>query len=407
MRSLRIWSRHAPACLVLLLLGACGGGAGSGASTGGPTALPSGPNVAPIIVDSGPAGTVNTPFVSVTLCVPGTATCQTIDHVLVDTASSGLRIVASVIDPMLTLPAAVDGAGNPLAECVQFADGYSFGSVKLADIKIAEEQASNLDVHIIGDAAFGSVPADCSNIGPPENTVQTLGANGILGLSVFREDCGTACAGAAIPATYYSCPAMGCQSASVALASQVQNPVWRFPTNNNGVIVVLRNVDPAGAALVAGALVFGIDTQSNNGLGSATVLTVNPATASFTTIYKGQSLPASFVDSGSNGLFFTDNSLTVCTGSIAPGFYCPTSLQSLSATLQSATGVSKNVAFNVANAESLLANNVTYVAFANLAGTSPFPATFDWGLPFFYGRTVFVAIEGQNTSSGLGPFVAY
>jgi len=407
MRSLCHWPWRPAACLALLILSACGGGAGSGASIGGPTPLPSGPNVAPITVDSGPAGTVNTPFVSVTLCVPGTATCQTIDHVLVDTASSGLRIVASVLDPMLTLPAAVDGAGNPLAECVQFADGYSFGSVKLADIKIAEEQATNLAVHIIGDPAIGSVPADCSSIGPPENTVMSFGANGILGLSVFREDCGTACAGAAIPATYYSCPATGCQSASVALASQIQNPVWRFPVDNNGVLVVLRGIDPAGAALVAGALVFGIDTQSNNRLGSATALTVDPATASFTTIYKGQSLPASFLDSGSNGLFFTDSSLPVCTGSIAPGFYCPTSLQSLSATLQSATGVSNSVAFNVANAESLLGNNVTYIAFASLAGTTPFAGSFDWGLPFFYGRTVFVAIEGQNTPSGLGPFVAY
>jgi hypothetical protein len=187
----------------------------------------------------------------------------------------------------------------------------------------------------------------------------------------------------------------------------VQNPVWRFPVDNNGAIVVLRNVDPAGAALVAGALVFGIDTQSNNRLGSATVLTVSPTTASFTTIYKGQSLPASFIDSGSNGLFFTDAALPVCMGTVAPGFYCPTSLQSLSATLQSVTGVSASIAFKVANAESLLANNVTYVAFASLGGTNPFPGSFDWGLPFFYGRTVFVAIEGQNTSSGLGPFVAY
>jgi hypothetical protein len=28
-------------------------------------------------------------------------------------------------------------------------------------------------------------------------------------------------------------------------------------------------------------------------------------------------------------------------------------------------------------------------------------------LPFFYGRNVFTAIEGQNTPAGLGPYVAY
>jgi hypothetical protein len=33
--------------------------------------------------------------------------------------------------------------------------------------------------------------------------------------------------------------------------------------------------------------------------------------------------------------------------------------------------------------------------------------TFDWGLPFYYGRTVFTAIEGQNTSAGAGPYFAF
>jgi hypothetical protein len=28
-------------------------------------------------------------------------------------------------------------------------------------------------------------------------------------------------------------------------------------------------------------------------------------------------------------------------------------------------------------------------------------------LPFFFGRNVFTAIEGRNTSGGMGPFVAY
>jgi hypothetical protein len=33
--------------------------------------------------------------------------------------------------------------------------------------------------------------------------------------------------------------------------------------------------------------------------------------------------------------------------------------------------------------------------------------TFDFGLPFFYGRNVFTAIEGKNTAGGLGPYFAY
>lgn len=395
------------AAICVLLLAACGGGGGGSLVGTGPTPLPTGANVAELAVDSGPAGTVNTPFVSVTLCAPGTSDCRTIDHVLVDSGSSGLRIVASVISPALTLPAVTDGSGNPMSECMQFADGQSYGSMLIADVKIAGETASAMPVHLVGDPAFAAIPTDCAGLGPPENDVQSLGANGVLGIGVFREDCGAACATAAVPATYYSCPASGCVGAAMPLAQQAQNPVPHFAVNNNGAVIVLRSVDPAGAAIVAGALVFGIDTADNNRLTSGNVIHVDAATGAFPTIYGGQTLPASFMDSGSTGLYFNDAALTVCGGSVAPDFYCPASLQSLSATIQSVTGTSSNVSFKVANAETLLTNNVTFVAFSSLAGTTPFTGSFDWGLPFFYGRSVFVAIEGQSTSSGLGPYFAF
>jgi hypothetical protein len=32
---------------------------------------------------------------------------------------------------------------------------------------------------------------------------------------------------------------------------------------------------------------------------------------------------------------------------------------------------------------------------------------FDWGLPFFYGRTVYTAIESQATPAGVGPYFAF
>jgi hypothetical protein len=45
------------------------------------------------------------------------------------------------------------------------------------------------------------------------------------------------------------------------------------------------------------------------------------------------------------------------------------------------------------------------VAFSNLAGTYPASSgadTFDWGLPFYYGRTVYTAIEGATTDGRYG-----
>lgn len=32
---------------------------------------------------------------------------------------------------------------------------------------------------------------------------------------------------------------------------------------------------------------------------------------------------------------------------------------------------------------------------------------FDWGLPFFFARYVYVAIDGKNTPSGQGPYWAF
>jgi hypothetical protein len=363
-------------------------------------------------VDLGPAaavGVVNTPYVSVTICVPGTSNCQTIDHVTVDTGSSGLRVIASVLAANLTLPAAPDSTGQPLAECIAFADGYSWGAVRTADIEIAGERAGSVPIQVIGDPAFPGVPADCSSAGPAENTVAAFGANGILGVSVFREDCGSGCAATAIAGAYYSCPVSGCVATAATLAQQVQNPVAHFATDNNGVVLQLPSIGSAGAANVTGALVFGIDTQSNNGLGTATVLTVDSNNGNLTTLYNNQSLTSSFIDSGSNGLFFPDGGIPVCTSTAASGFYCPATVQTRAATFQSTTMVTKDATFNIANADALLNNNPAFVAFNNLGGTVPatLSGSFDWGLPFFYGRSVFVAIEGHATAAGPGPFIAF
>jgi len=43
-------------------------------------------------------------------------------------------------------------------------------------------------------------------------------------------------------------------------------------------------------------------------------------------------------------------------------------------------------------------------AFSNLGGDF---SIFDWGLPFFFGRTVFIGIEGQSSSLGTGPYFAF
>ncbi|HUL79586.1 MAG TPA: DUF3443 domain-containing protein [Vicinamibacteria bacterium] len=395
--------------VLVLGLAACGGGGGSGSSdsggsSGGSVVGGSGPNVQPIVVNPGPAQNyANGAFTSVTVCVPGTSECQTIDGVLVDTGSSGLRLLSSLLT--VSLPPQHDAAGAPILECNQFQDSYQWGAVVLADLKMSGEQASSVPIQAIGTSAFGA-PKGCTQSGlPPQETVDSLGANGVLGVGLFRQDCGPACAssGGQNPGLYYSCPPSGCVAAAVGLNQQVLNPVWLFAADNNGVILQLPSVPAAGAPTVNGSMIFGIGTRSNNGLGSAHVYTVDDV-GYFTTVFKGQPYSQSFVDSGSNGIFFLDSAtsgLAACRDTA--DFYCPPAPASLTATNRDASGTSATVDFTIANADALF--NTPNFAFSNLGG--PNPGSFDWGLPFFFGRNVYTALEQQSTPGGVGPYFAY
>jgi hypothetical protein len=168
---------------------------------------------------------------------------------------------------------------------------------------------------------------------------------------------------------------------------------------------------------VSGSLIFGIGTQGNNALGTAKVLTLD-AVGSLTTDYKTQTLQRSFIDSGSNANYFPDSSIATCAQSThAPGFFCPAQTLNLTATLVGANGVSSSVDFAVADANSLFSTNATVAAAATLAAPSTSVSangttfdgtqTFDWGLPFYFGRSVYTAIENQNTSAGMGPYFAF
>jgi hypothetical protein len=357
-----------------------------------------------ISVNAGPTGQyANGVFADVTVCVPGTSTCQTISDVLVDTGSSGLRILNTAIQ--LTLPAQNATNGNPLVECAQFADGFTWGPVKLADVKLAGESASNVPIQIIDPTTF-AIPTACSNTGAPENTLSTLLANGILGMGNFRQDCGPGCVTPGFH-FYFACSSSTCTETGATLTQQLQNPVWMFSSDNNGVVIQLPQIAASGAPSASGSIIFGIGTQSNNALGSATILTLAP-NGTFSTTLGATTYSGSFMDSGSNGTFFLDSATTGipdCPGGNS-GFYCPTATQNLSATNRGANAATTVVNFSVANALTLFSNNGgNNFAFGNLAGANP--SSFDWGLPFFFGRTVFTAIEGQSTPGGTGPYLAY
>jgi hypothetical protein len=358
------------------------------------------PNVLAVKVGATPTSTRNMLMASVTLCVPGTSTCATVDNVQVDTGSQGLRLLASALPAGFALPAVPAGTGSDIAgECAAFGTGYTWGAVRRADVKLAGEVAAALPIQLIADPALPATPAGCTGLGLAMNSTTTLRSNGILGVGPFSADCGASCVNAPQPSWYYTCPASGCTASAQPLAQQVSNPVAGFATDNNGVLIDLPAVADNGASSVSGSLIFGIGSQANNALGGATVLRANSATAYVrTTTSDGAVYSQSYLDSGSNALYFKSSALTRC------GFwYCPASPVSLGASIIGIDGVSTAVNFSVTSSTTLFASGNW--AFANLAGYNA--NAFGWGLPFFFGRRVFTAIEAQATPAGAGPFFAF
>ncbi|HKF98195.1 MAG TPA: DUF3443 family protein, partial [Steroidobacteraceae bacterium] len=430
----------------LALLAGCGG---SGTSHSGapppppppPTqviATPGPPNAEKMVVDEGPTAltvpAVNTAFISVTVCMPDGkfTTCQTIDHVEVDTGSIGLRIIAggaAAGQLTLALPPVADpnNASNVLAECLEFADGFSWGSVNTADISlpISGETATNVIVHVIGATSAGNPASAVPTCVPPpplvtENTVPSFGANGILGVGPFINDCDSVgdCSGNG-SAIYYSCTAApSCAKTPVHLAQQLPNPAVKFATDKNGVIVELPAVGATGTKEpLQGTLVFGIGTQSNNGLGGARKLPMcDGSNNSATCVLNGQILAgtvsaslngtqyvASYIDSGSNANFFP-TSIPSCPKP-NNGFLCPASTTDESAMLTGTDGTMLAADFSIGNANALFSPTPCtpncLVAFSNLAGDGAgSPNSVDLGLSFFFGRNVFTGIEP-------GPYFAY
>lgn len=426
MHRLRVWLRATGLALVAGALVACGGGGGG--TTGAPACDTSTPvaaytkftpgesNAVKITVDRGPGCysgyNVNRLFTSVTVCKAGDASqCQTIDHVLVDTGSTGLRLIHSALNPALlkSLDTVLTSLERPLLNCVQFADFSSaFGSMARADVTLGPLTAGNLPIQIVGDPAFKTFNAVCHSA-LAINTMQDMGANGILGVGLRKHDCGAHCASNTANNYYFTCTTSGtCTEVQGASADpqtqQLANPVALFSTHNNGVVIDLPGVPAPGAGSIAGRMLFGIDTHTNNLSAVTNKLQAN-SHGIIQTVLKTPStltLNGSFIDSGSNALFFGSAYFSVCTS--ATDFYCPGTRTTLSTTLAGANPETADISLDVDDAISLFTTR--YNVLPSLAG--PFDDnTFDLGLPFFYGRKVFFLLEDEVTPLGTGPLYAF
>lgn len=443
-----LWQWTAVLCLAVLA--GCGGGGDSTTTTisgAGLNSLGMGPAVATpfvqaannlrVVVEDGPRGfslapNANILYATVTVCVPGgspanPAECQVIDHVQVDTGSVGLRVLASKVK-QLNLPPVPLSASSNAWECFPFVIGGLWGANVAADVWLGKQATSGppISIQLIQDDPQAALQATSDCVNATDNNVLdsagALGSNGILGIGSTTLDCGLGCEAGDYSGSfvqYYSCPqgaanSAGCSPAAVPAALQVYNPVAALPAAfNNGVVLKMPAVTDPGAASASGELVFGLDSLPNNSVpASATKVFLGvdyvnhyASYLNLSTRFNGSTYQSSYLDTGTNGLFFNDAAQPRCAGST---WYCPKSTLGVSAVLSDGDNPLRNpvtVGFQIGNAEALFSTSNT--AFQSLAGAAPTGSVaFAWGMPFFYGRQVYLSIW-QQAGSLAGPWVAW
>jgi hypothetical protein len=444
-------------CLGIFFISSCNSGGGGGAVSACTTAtqnddpdliVESSTNVIPVhVADSsttGDYGYINEPLVAVKICSPGhtqESECQVIRNILLDTGSFGLRVFKSAINSNVELTSntvSVPSFGTyDLAQCAIFGTGATWGPIKKADVLLGNQSAINTPIQVI-DRDYAFIPSSCASLADTDPC--SSGFNGILGLGLFKEDCGADCASTSTsvnPGLYFACddaecfnayrvcPGSGCiNKVAVALNLQVLNPLANFAANfNNGVSITLPSVAAGGASAVQGTLTLGIGAAAGNDpSGNASIVAMDAGPtgyANFLTQFTSDANrifgdnpdsslgDTAFIDSGSNGIFFDTTlvSLPDCTS----GFFCPSSTQALSATMKGfSTGIPTVVfLFSIGNADTLFSSGNS--AFSNVGGS--FSDLFDWGLPAYFGKTIYHGLDGEDavfnpSATKTGPYWA-
>jgi hypothetical protein len=352
-------------------------------------------NVVPLTVKTPHAG-FNRMVVTVTLCEPGTARCATIDDVMVDTGSTGLRLEASAVPSWLRLPAFTGAGDRPLAECLRFIHDDAWGPLVRADLHIGGMTATDLPIQIIADDDRPR-PGAC-----PTSTVKPT-SNGTLGVGPNLFDCRGTCEqnprspGVFVKADDFvhegSADEGGAWSpvqGEVPPASRLPNPVSRFPDHANGVVIELPRSPAGGTDVLVGSLTFGVGTAANNRLGGAGIIRLD-GRGRFTTMLGGVAYPDSYIDSGTETNILSDDSLPRCAG--MDWAYCPVPDRTVDATIVGADGARMSIAFTVGDYRAARDRSAgAWDGFAEVA--EPSSRAFVWGAPLFFGRRVFVVQEG-------------
>lgn len=399
----------AVAIVGLFFLGACSGGGSSPSPSPSPSPSYNPPTTTGYMnVSVSPTrscgGTVNIACVSVTICNPNSTssaiTCTTVPDVLLDTGSFGLRVFKQFLSGV-TLPN-VTYNGDNVAECVTYADNsQNWGPVVSANVQLtADATAVNIPIQEIDRSFPGANSASCGNAAASPDS---FGENGVLGVGPIVHDSGP----------YYACGNGSCTTIkTLPLDSEVVNPVAMLsdPSYNNGLTLQFPTVGDNGASNVTGSAILGVGTNLQNQVGSGVQVYPSNGTSSFPIgmpVQFNSSNINGFLDTGSNIFFFYDSSISKCSGNNS-GYYCPSSSVLLTPANLSSSGNYVDTNVNIANANALFSTNNT--AFSSVgydsSGTG-LNGFFDYGLPFFFGKTVYVGFDEKSSSIESGAYWAF
>lgn len=395
-------SRIIVIALICLNIVACGGG-GSGNSTFpmppesyAPTPIPSGNNN--IHVQISPGSSVcsykNAPCVTIKVCQPGsTSVCDTVNNVLVDTGSYGLRVFKSLLPNTANLLTPMMQSGESIAECVSYADGTgNWGPVESATVVLNGNNTTTAIPIQVLDASFPGMSTFCAGAVTNPTDFQL---NGIIGIGSLKTDEMTS-------ARYYKCNTNGNCAITFSPPEFVPNPISKLGAGlNNGATLVFSPLPQNGTKNADGYVIFGVASESSNTPESSVqILQIeNGSIYPLNIITNFQSVNYdSFLDTGSNFLYFSNAILPNCTNS---AYFCPSGFVTENAIMSgnNGQGGTSNIAFNfvIGNADALLHNNNT--AFSNVgANVNLGNNIIDWGMPFYYGKTIYNVFAGESVT---------
>jgi Protein of unknown function (DUF3443) len=339
----------------------------------------------------------NTPYVSVTFCIPGTRECKTVDRIKLDTGSEGLRVQRSALAG-LGLPISMDSGGSEIAMCADFGGGSGdWGPIAKADLFLGDTYAPGATVEVI-DSTYPSPGVSCF----PNTTSEQ---NGIIGMD-------TALA-APNGKSYFSCNSSGnsssCTPIDLDLKDQPLNPITYMTQDSNGFLMRTPAVPATGLPNLRGEVIFGIGTAANNQPSKGlNVCHVRPDDF-FRLSYNGNTYWTKF-DSGTNSFNLPSDMSGIPFCQDSSVYLCPVQPVELSVELLNADG-SECAPLTVSVTGNFYGPGTPEQSWVEpglgeiWGGETS--QMLGLGIPFFFGRDIYYVLGGRSSPLGAGPAVAF